>query len=322
MKICMRMISTGFFVGVMCGAIASEAKVKFLIYGGARGWIGGKLVELLRQDPGCEVVVGKARIEDRQAVTHELEEENPDRVINAAGLTGRPNVDWCEDHQQETIRANVLGALTVADVCALKNIHVTHIGTGCIYEYDEAHPIGSGKGFTEEDTPNFKGSFYSFTKGMLDRLFYSYPGLLHLRVRMPISDDLHPRSFITKIATYQKVVNIPNSMTVLHDLLPIALDMALKECTGAYNLTNPGAISHNEILDLYKEHIDPEFTYTNFSLEEQAQVIKAGRSNNELDVSKLLALYPDIASAKDSIRAVFERMKAAEVKPLERKSTT
>ena len=50
-----------------------------------------------------------------------------------------------------------------------------------------------------------------------------------------------------------QVCNIPNSMTILDDLLPIALVMSERKLTGAYNFTNPGAISHNEILDLYKE---------------------------------------------------------------------
>lgn len=99
---------------------------------------------------------------------------------------------------------------------------------------------------------------------------------------MPISDDLAPRNFITKISKYAKVVDIPNSMTILHDLLPVSLDMTKKERKGVYNFTNPGTLSHNEILALYKEYIDPSFVWHNFSLEEQAKVIKAGRSNNEL----------------------------------------
>ena len=55
-----------------------------------------------------------------------------------------------------------------------------------------------------------------------------------------------------------------------------------KERKGVYNFTNPGAISHNEILALYKKYIDPSFTWVNFSLDEQAKILKAGRSNNEL----------------------------------------
>lgn len=37
----------------------------------------------------------------------------------------------------------------------------------CIYEYDAEHTIG-GKGFVESEPPNFKASFYSFTKGMVE----------------------------------------------------------------------------------------------------------------------------------------------------------
>ncbi len=88
----------------------------------------------------------------------------PTHVLNAAGLTGRPNVDWCETHKLETIRANVIGCLNLADVCNTHNIHMTYYGTGCIFHYDEDFPVDSGKGFKESDKPNFTGSYYSHTK--------------------------------------------------------------------------------------------------------------------------------------------------------------
>ena len=56
------------------------------------------------------------------------------------------------------------------------------------------------------------------------------------------------------------------------------------------NFTNPGAISHNEILELYKKYIDSKLTWTNFSVEEQAEVIVAPRSNNLLDTAKVREL--------------------------------
>lgn len=152
-----------------------------------------------------------------------------------------------------SIRANVIGTLNLIDVAFLHGIHVTNFATGCIFEYDDAHPLGSGKGFLEGDVPNFDKSFYSMTKGMVEKLCREYPNVLVLRVRMPISDDLEPRNFITKISKYERVVNIPNSMTVLYDLLPVSIDMSEKGLTGVYNFTNPGVISHNEILDMYKE---------------------------------------------------------------------
>jgi len=129
---------------------------------------------------------------------------------------------------------------------------------------------------------------------------------------MPISDDLSPRNFVTKIVSYAKVVNVPNSMTVLTDLLPVSLVMAERKLTGIYNFCNPGAISHNEVLDLYKKYVDPSYTYTNFSLDEQALILKAGRSNNTLDHHKLVNALPDIVIPEihASMELVMQRMKA------------
>ena len=86
-----------------------------------------------------------------------------------------------------------------------------------------------------------------------------YDNVLQLRLRMPISDDLHPRSLVTKITKYEKVISIPNSMTVLSDMLPIAVGLAFARVVGVHNFTNPGAISHNEVLTMYRDIIDPTF---------------------------------------------------------------
>lgn len=286
----------------------TSKKDVFLVYGGKTGWIGQKIVQLL-QEEGKVVYCSEARLEDRESLEKELRELKPSRVINAAGVTGRPNVDWCESNQQTTIRTNIIGTLNINDLAYLHKIHITNFLTGCIYEYDEEHPINSAIGFKETDTPNFQGSFYSKTKVIVEELLRSYPEALILRLRMPISADLHPRNFITKIINYKKVVNIPNSMSILDDLLPISIDMSKKKISGVFNFTNPGTISHNEILALYKLIINPSFTWTNFSLEEQSQILKAPRSNNELDVEKLTSLYPHLPHIKESIINVFQKMK-------------
>lgn len=65
---------------------------------------------------------------------------------------------------------------------------------------------------------------------------------------------------------------------------------AERRLTGIMNFTNPGAISHNQILELYKQYIDPELTWSNFTVEEQAKVIKAPRSNNLLDTTRVWSL--------------------------------
>ena len=287
------------------------ASPRFLVFG-RTGWIGGLLGQILT-DRGYTWQFANSRLENRQDVIREIDEYKPTHVLNAAGLTGRPNVDWCEDHKSEVIKVNICGTLNLADVCESKGIHCMMFATGCIFEYDDSHPMGSGIGFTEEDVPNFTGSYYSKTKGMVEALLRDYKNnVCVLRVRMPISSDLQsPRNFIYKIKNYAKIVNIPNSMTVLDELLPYSIEMSLRKLTGVYNFTNPGVISHNELLDLYREYVDQNLTNTNFSLDEQAKILKAGRSNNELDATKLKKEFPQMFSIRDScIKFVFEPAKA------------
>ncbi|KAH7651376.1 UDP-glucose 4,6-dehydratase protein [Dioscorea alata] len=283
-----------------------KSPLKFLIYG-RTGWIGGLLGKICEKQ-GIPYEYGKGRLEDRSQLILDIQNIKPTHVFNAAGVTGRPNVDWCESHKPETIRTNVVGTLTLADVCREHGLLMMNYATGCIFEYDAEHPEGSGIGFKEEDTPNFAGSFYSKTKAMVEELLKEYDNVCTLRVRMPISSDLsNPRNFITKISRYEKVVNIPNSMTILDELLPMSIEMAKRNCRGIWNFTNPGVVSHNEILEMYKKYIDPSFAWSNFTLEEQAKVIVAARSNNEMDASKLKNEFPELLAIKDSlIKYVFE----------------
>lgn len=184
-------------------------------------------------------------------------------------------------------------------------------------QYNETRDQVISKPFKEDDPPNFTGSFYSATKAPIETFLKHYPQNLVLRLRMPVSSDLNPRSFVTKILKYEKVVNIPNSHSLLPNLLPIIIAMAEHRETGIYNFTNPGSISHNEVLQLYKDLIDPSYSWKNFSLEEQAKVIVAGRSNCALDSSKLVnkvAEYQakgmdlEVPEIREAYRMCFENM--------------
>ncbi|PIS00640.1 MAG: hypothetical protein COT84_06515 [Chlamydiae bacterium CG10_big_fil_rev_8_21_14_0_10_35_9] len=292
---------------ILISWVVNAESATFLVFGGKSGWFGNETIKIVERE-GHIAICAHSRLENREEIIEELSEVRPDFIINAAGITGRPNIDWCEDHKEETICANVLGCLNLIDIAWRQGIHVTNFGTGCFYDFDEDHPMGSGKGFKEEDEPNHFSSFYSRTKVYLEKIMLNYPNVLNLRFRMPVSFDYHPRNFIVKISRYKKVINIPNSLSVLEDLLPIAVDMTLKRKKGNYNFTNPGAISHNDVLELYKLYVDPDFTYSNFSAKEQGLILKAGRSNCELDVSKLLKDYPNIPHIRDSIIKALQEM--------------
>jgi len=64
--------------------------------------------------------------------------------------------------------------------------------------------------------------------------------------------------------------------------------------TGTINLTNPGVISHDEILAMYRDIVDPKFTWKNFTIEEQNKILASKRSNNHLSDDKIKSWYPDV----------------------------
>ncbi|KAK5172141.1 uncharacterized protein LTR77_003779 [Saxophila tyrrhenica] len=290
----------------------------FLIWG-AGGWIADLLTAHLRAHSRT-VHATSVRLQNIHQVGAVLDEIKPTCVINCAGKTGRPNVDWCEDHKLETIESNVIGALVLAGECAKRGVHLSVLATGCIYssEYSPDRNTLLSAPFTESDPPNFSGSFYSLTKAHTEALLLHYPSTLILRLRMPVSDDLHARSFVTKIKSYAHVVNVLNSHSILHDLLPLIPLLAEHRETGVLNFTNPGAISHNEVLELYRDIVEPGFTWQNFSLEEQAKVIKADRSNCGLDAGRLIGLVEkyrkegsqvEVPEIREAYRGCFGRMK-------------
>ncbi len=249
--------------------------MKIILFG-SRGFLGE---HFLKGMPGIVPVEGD--IADQAKVEAICDAERPDVIINAAGKTGRPNVDWCEDHKEETVRSNVTGPLVLLDVCQKRGIHLVHLSSGCIYAGDNV-----GTGFTEGDAPNFFGSFYARTKIWAEQVLCEFPVLI-LRLRMPFDDSSHPRSLITKISKYKSVLDEPNSITYLPDFVQAAKKLIEKRATGTYNLVNPGVISPYGIMELYKKHVDPTKEFAKLSVEHLGDVVKVGRSNCMLSGKKL-----------------------------------
>ena len=282
---------------------------RFLIYG-HKGWIGEQVIKLLQSYKQIKVILGKSRADNHDALEAEIKQVYPTHIMSFIGRThGRvgdkqyKTIDYLEQPNKlkENVNDNLFSPILLAILAKQYRIHYTYMGTGCIFEYDEEHspPLISEStfhsvttdgliGFKEKDIPNFFASSYSTVKGFTDRLMHFFEDTtLNVRIRMPITGSVNGRNFITKIVNYEKICSMPNSMTVLPCLLPIMIDMAMKGETGTINLVNPGLITHNEILSLYKEIVDPFFTWKNFTVEEQAKILAAGRSNNFLDTSKL-----------------------------------
>ena len=218
-------------------------------------------------------------------------------------------IDYLEN--KETLKINVndnlYAPLSLSLFCDKHNIHFTYIGTGCIFSYDKYRNLNNNNGFLEDDIPNFFGSAYSTVKGFTDRLMHQ-TNALNLRIRMPITSENNPRNFITKITTYEKICSIPNSMSVLDELIPVSIDMMINNETGTFNFTNPGRISHNEILEMYRKLVDSNFTWKNFTIEEQSKILLGERSNNMLDTSKLSSKY-NINPIKKAVYIALQKWK-------------
>jgi dTDP-glucose 4,6-dehydratase len=285
--------------------------MKVLVYG-SRGWIGKQFIEILKVK-GVEYVEGIARVDNDIELFEELYKTEPTNVISFIGRThGKisdktySTIDYLEQEGKllENVRDNLYSPFILAHLCKELNIHYTYLGTGCIFKFDENHPFGKEEnGFDEHSLPNFFGSSYSIVKGFTDRMMRLYQAnVLNLRIRMPITGEENPRNFITKIASYKKICSIPNSMTVLPELLPLIIDMMRHKTVGTMNFTNPGLISHNEILEMYRELVDPEFQWENFSQEEQRKILASDRSNNFLETTRLESLFPGVLPIKESVR--------------------
>ena len=284
--------------------------MKLLIYG-SNGWIGNQFIQILKTY-NIEYICGTARADNDVDLKEEIFKNKPTNIISFIGRThGKiedkvySTIDYLEQPYKlkENVCDNLYSPILLALIAKEHGIHYTYLGTGCIFKYDDNHLFEKEEnGFTEESQPNFFGSSYSIVKGFTDKFMKQFENnVLNLRIRMPITGEMNSRNFITKITTYEKICSIKNSMTVLPELLPIVLDMIKKNVTGTINLTNPGLISHNEILDMFKEIVDSYFTYNNFSVEEQSKILDSDRSNNYLDTKKLEELYPNVRNIKDAV---------------------
>lgn len=289
--------------------------MKVLIYG-SNGWIGSQFREILSKE-NITFVEGSSRVDDVEKLHQEIGKVQPTHIVSFIGRTHGSigsqqftTIDYLEQEGKlvENVRDNLFSPLTLAHIAKEKNIHYSYLGTGCIFSYDERRPLGGDIGFQESSLPNFFGSSYSIVKGFTDRLMKQYDDhVLNIRIRMPIVDHHHPRNFITKIVKYDKICSIPNSMTVLPELLPLVVDMMKNNRTGTVNLTNPGVISHNEILEMYRDIVDPSFTWKNFTQEEQRKILASDRSNNYLETTTLQKWYPEVSPIKKAVSKCLQK---------------
>lgn len=217
--------------------------------------------------------------------------DRPEFLINAAGYTGKPNVDACELHKTECLFGNAVLPGFIAEACAAAGVPWGHVSSGCIYT--GARPDGSG--FTETDTPNFtfrqnNCSFYSGTKALGEEALAGASNVYVWRLRIPFNNEENPRNYLTKLMRYAKLLEAANSISQLEEFVAATFACWEKRVPfGTYNVTNPGHVTTHEVVDLIRKSgvSTKEFSFFKSEDEFMHVAAKTPRSNCVMSSAKL-----------------------------------
>lgn len=231
---------------------------------------------------------------DRATLTELLRREKPAFLINAAGYTGKPNVDACELHKSECLDGNAVLPGTIARACADAGVPWGHVSSGCIYT--GARPDGTG--FTETDTPNFSFrtnncSFYSGTKALGEEVLAGQPDVYIWRLRIPFNEVDNPRNYLTKLMRYATLLEATNSISQLDEFVAATFACWEKRVPfGTYNVTNPGQITTHEVVELIRKTgiSNKPFQFFKDEADFMSKAAKTPRSNCVMNSAKLASV--------------------------------
>jgi dTDP-4-dehydrorhamnose 3,5-epimerase-like enzyme/dTDP-4-dehydrorhamnose reductase len=217
---------------------------------GSTGFLGSNMIKYLKLE-NKNYITTNLRLQNTEEISNFLDIYQPKYVINCAGLTGTPNIYWCDDHKIETIETNITYQLTLAKICFDKNIHLTIFGSGGIFNNDRF--------YNETDEGNFKNNFYSESRIYLENIIKNYTNVLYLRINYPISSDKSNKNLLTKLLTYKNIESVELSITYIDNLYPILIKMIETNENGICNFINPGSIKLADILNIYNNFKDHQF---------------------------------------------------------------
>ena len=225
-------------------------------------------------------------------------------VINAAGYTGKPNVDSCEIHKADTIHGNIVWPQILTDWCILNDIPLGHVSSGCIYEGRRS----DGKPFTEEDEPNFSfdynnSSFYSGTKVIAENIVKKHDKHYIWRLRIPFEEYDNSRNYISKILKYEKLLDAENTVSNKQEFVSACIQTIQKEVPyGTYNVANGGYITTKSVVEKLKSTIAKDKTFTFVEEGEfYKNIVKTPRSNCVMSNEKLLSTGIKMRTADEAL---------------------
>jgi dTDP-4-dehydrorhamnose reductase len=270
-----------------------------------------------------------------------LSRTKPDFLINAAGYTGKPNVDACEQNKADTLHGNALFPAAVAHACAALAIPWGHVSSGCIFsgakvaagglsrvERDLNQPPwqdllrenrGAFSGFTESDEPNFSFrrppcSFYSGAKALGEEAIQGVGQNYIWRLRIPFDQFDNPRNYLSKLQNYAKVYDNVNSLSHRADFVAACLGLWRRRAPfGVYNLTNPGFVTSRQVVEMIQKILQPARAFDFWQGDEEFYRVaaKTPRSNCVLDVSKLLATGVPMRPVEEALADALRQWRPA-----------
>jgi dTDP-4-dehydrorhamnose reductase len=238
-----------------------------------------------------------------------LKANKPDFLINAAGYTGKPNVDACESDKTNCLFGNAILPGRIAEACDAAGIPWGHVSSGCIYTGTRE----DGTGFTEADAPNFSFrqnncSFYSGTKALGEEVLKQFENVYIWRLRIPFDNRDNPRNYLSKLIRYDRLLEATNSISELNEFVAATFACWEKKIPyGIYNVTNPGAIRTREVAAWIQESgvCTKEFSFFDSEDAFMQTAAKTPRSNCVLSSGKLAAagilLTPTTEAVKRSL---------------------
>lgn len=247
---------------------------------------------------------------DVATLTVALKADRPAFLINAAGYTGKPNVDACELDKTNCLFGNAILPGRIAEACEAAGIPWGHVSSGCIFTGKRA----DGTGFTEADAPNFtfrqnNCSFYSGTKALGEEILAGRPDVYIWRLRIPFDHRESPRNYLTKLMRYQRLLEAENSISQLHEFVAATFACWEKKIPfGTYNVTNPGHVTTREVVDLILESGVCRKDYEFFSDEADfmLKAAKTPRSNCVMTSAKLTAAGIEMTPVREAIRSALK----------------
>lgn len=226
-------------------------------------------------------------------------------LINAAGYTGKPNVDACEIHKTECLFGNAVLPGLVAQACEAAGVPWGHVSSGCIYT--GCRPDGTG--FTETDAPNFtfrqnNCSFYSGTKALGEEVLAGRPDVFVWRLRIPFENTDNPRNYLTKLMRYPTLLEATNSVSQLHEFCAATFACWEQRVPfGTYNVTNPGQVTTHEVVELIRQSgvCRKEFVFFPSEAEFMQVAAKTPRSNCTMNSAKLASVGIPMTPVREAI---------------------